>query len=169
MNNEQEKLWREEGCKLFWKRISESSSSEDEYVRRCRASGFEEGYVTARKKAQEEHEKLPNNCRICSEGWGVDLSGMVDEIVKRDAEIERLNTYCRGSDEIIKSKEAEIEKLKNQNETYRTMSMTIVQLEYEIEKRDKLLSLAHGNISEQSPMSYEQEIEWLKDYEEMKK
>ena len=38
----------------------------------------------------------------------------------------------------------------------------------EIEKRDRLLDEAYRNISEQNPMSYEEEIEWIKQYKEMR-
>ena len=38
----------------------------------------------------------------------------------------------------------------------------------ELETTKRLLDEAHRNISEQNPMSYEEEIEWLRQYEEMR-
>ena len=99
--------------------------------------------------------------------------GLFNPELMEHAKVRDLIMDCR---EKIQSRDAEILELKYQNETYRTISIKLVQAEYEIEKRDKLLAIANyyfdWYMKERVDNLTEAELQirqWLKQYEEMKK
>lgn len=145
------------------------------------------------KKWSEEYEKLAIEKKI-SVGNKIYIDLYLSACKKRQEEIdglilerdffERENVDYRNEIVTIKpklkSRDAEIEKLKRavefENKIFRQTHSTMTEIagyekEYleKIEKRDKLLELAYGNISENNRMGYEQEVQWLKDFEELKK